>query len=475
MEPVKEENNDFEKKILEIIDKIKKYAALKEYEIVAKFVQDLNNEVHYLDDLVIQSNLCIKEGVLEILVDAIDYFYNFKLDKSINNFYVLGQLISFLSDLSDQTAVAKRKIHEKGGIINLVKYLTDDKIDVSCQKLCSNEQEDWKIKYNDEISMLYTSIFNAIYNTCRIADEYKNDFETMNITNAIRTFMNQKKYVKNIDEINVDATLTLAYVMTDKEIEKLDNIDNLISLLIEDYIKRCANQLLNNPNEIQRREMCLDENEDANFEIIDIFDGKFYWNLKEIIEALYRLAVNDQMKYAIYETKNGKEPLKTILKLGNEAEKALIMKLLYQLCFDKNVADLLKNDEILSYIKEISDDDNVKNKRLKHHTKGLIWLIEGKSQSRSVSPVQIDQDNNDDGHIMISYNSRSRDLCLKIKEELEKRNFKVWIDVEKIHGATLDSMADAIEKSKCVLVCVTEKYKLSTNCRLVSYFILRIL
>ena len=66
---------------------------------------------------------------------------------------------------------------------------------------------------------------------------------------------------------------------------------------------------------------------------------------------------------------------------------------------------------------------------------------------------------------MISYNRDSREVCLKIKEELEKSNFKVWIDVEEIHGSSLESMAKAIENSSCVLICMSEKYKMSSNCR----------
>lgn len=57
------------------------------------------------------------------------------------------------------------------------------------------------------------------------------------------------------------------------------------------------------------------------------------------------------------------------------------------------------------------------------------------------------------GHIMISYNSKSRDLCLQIKKFLEALNYKVWIDVENISGSSLESMANAIENSICVLIC----------------------
>jgi male-specific lethal 1 len=74
-------------------------------------------------------------------------------------------------------------------------------------------------------------------------------------------------------------------------------------------------------------------------------------------------------------------------------------------------------------------------------------------------------DENIGKHIMISYNRESRDLCLKIKSELESQNLKVWIDTESISGSSLESMALAIENSFCVLMCMTEKYKQSPNCR----------
>lgn len=70
-------------------------------------------------------------------------------------------------------------------------------------------------------------------------------------------------------------------------------------------------------------------------------------------------------------------------------------------------------------------------------------------------------------HIMISYNSQSRSDCLKIKAELEQLGYSVWIDIENISGSSLEAMAKAIENSQCVLMCMSEKYKQSPNCRAV--------
>ena len=39
------------------------------------------------------------------------------------------------------------------------------------------------------------------------------------------------------------------------------------------------------------------------------------------------------------------------------------------------------------------------------------------------------------------------------------------MDLEQIGGSTLDAMAKAVENSSVVLVCVSERYKESPNCR----------
>jgi male-specific lethal 1 len=75
---------------------------------------------------------------------------------------------------------------------------------------------------------------------------------------------------------------------------------------------------------------------------------------------------------------------------------------------------------------------------------------------------------------MISYNSGSRDLCIKIKNELEKLNLKVWIDINEIHNSSIESMSLAVEQAACVLMCVTEKYKQSINCQAEAQYAFRL-
>jgi hypothetical protein len=45
-------------------------------------------------------------------------------------------------------------------------------------------------------------------------------------------------------------------------------------------------------------------------------------------------------------------------------------------------------------------------------------------------------------------------------------HYNVWLDVDNINGGVLNSMADAVENSSIVLICMNEQYKQSYYCRL---------
>ena len=104
---------------------------------------------------------------------------------------------------------------------------------------------------------------------------------------------------------------------------------------------------------------------------------------------------------------------------------------------------------------------------LKSVKKEQVISVELNSRPKiHTSQMSIKEENLTTKHIMISYNSKSKETCLKIKNKLQENGFQTWIDVENICGSSLESMAKAIEESHCVLMCMTEKYKESANCRL---------
>ncbi|CAF1172180.1 unnamed protein product [Rotaria sordida] len=66
---------------------------------------------------------------------------------------------------------------------------------------------------------------------------------------------------------------------------------------------------------------------------------------------------------------------------------------------------------------------------------------------------------------MISYSHKEKVLCKQIYEELIKSGYHVWIDFDQMHGNVMDAMAQAIEQSHTIIICMSEQYRKSNYCR----------
>ncbi|CAF3990233.1 unnamed protein product [Rotaria magnacalcarata] len=61
-------------------------------------------------------------------------------------------------------------------------------------------------------------------------------------------------------------------------------------------------------------------------------------------------------------------------------------------------------------------------------------------------------------------------ICKQIYEELVKSGYRVWIDYDQIHGNVMDAMAQAIERSNIIIVCMSEQYRRSNYCRAEAHY-----
>ena len=62
-----------------------------------------------------------------------------------------------------------------------------------------------------------------------------------------------------------------------------------------------------------------------------------------------------------------------------------------------------------------------------------------------------------------SYQWDVQATVLRIAKSMRERGFRVWMDTEMMTGSTLDAMAAAVEGAHCVLICITERYKVRTR------------
>jgi hypothetical protein len=71
---------------------------------------------------------------------------------------------------------------------------------------------------------------------------------------------------------------------------------------------------------------------------------------------------------------------------------------------------------------------------------------------------------------MISYSHKDETICKQIYEELIKAGYRVWIDFDQMHGNVMDAMAQAIERSQTVIICMSEQYRRSNYCRAEAHY-----
>jgi hypothetical protein len=328
-------------------------------------------------------------------------------------------------------------MNDKSMLESLLKFITNEKHVKSI------------LKY--ESSVVGNIIFDLNW-ISKVADLHKMTWHEMD---ALKILI---ELTKIVDTWNSFVHMIIANIAFDKEIESTPEVNESIDSFVE-----LSCEAINNQNcDTGTYEFFDDENNTQHsFEIRIVTTNNVSISLTGLLLSLFRLSINDKIKSKIYTKPGFKDSLIKLINIGNDVEIQYAMQLLVQLCFDEKIKDdLAKDENFLNNVKNllIKKKEYNEYKKLIKTCEQLIWqLSEHKNKTEEI--IQSDK------HIMISYNTESRPLCLKIKDELEKSNYKVWIDINEIHGSSLDSMAKAVENAMCVLICVTEKYRQSNNCQ----------
>lgn len=65
---------------------------------------------------------------------------------------------------------------------------------------------------------------------------------------------------------------------------------------------------------------------------------------------------------------------------------------------------------------------------------------------------------------MISYCWKEKTICKQIFDRLTDKGYRVWFDEKNMHGNSVKAMANAIEASKCIILCMSTNYQRSNAC-----------
>ena len=185
---------------------------------------------------------------------------------------------------------------------------------------------------------------------------------------------------------------------------------------------------------------------------------KFHgFSAKELAEGLARLAVNDANKKVLGE-KGAISVLVALIETSNDdSEKASATKALWMLAFDESNKKLIEKEN--GALATLSNLQRSKDPNVQKAAEGALWELGNKTTTAN-------NDNEASGnHVMISYQWENQKVLIKVKNKLQAFGYRVWMDVEKMGGSTIEAMARAVENASVVLICMSQKYKQSPNCR----------
>jgi hypothetical protein len=134
--------------------------------------------------------------------------------------------------------------------------------------------------------------------------------------------------------------------------------------------------------------------------------------------------------------------------------------------------------EFDSILKQLADKDlskisNKENQTIYMHIKNAIerltWNLTDKAYKKSLSQVM----HQNVGHVLISFALSNRDACLEIKHKLELKNIKVLMGINDSDSKSwsIQKMRDNVDKSACVVICLTERYRQCNDCQLEANYV----
>ncbi|XP_067030746.1 uncharacterized protein [Acropora muricata] len=324
----------------------------------------------------------------------------------------ISAAISSFSDLHDQFCDA---CGEAGLVKECVKLLRSLKIGTH------DFSDVWAIREGPEGSLGF-EVLGVLHNLSKSINN-KKYFDSCGAVETLVSF-----YSTEFPTHRMTALLCLAYLVDEK--------NNHLIMATEEPIKDILKLLEKACNSADRRYL--------GFSAAEIADGLSY------------VATNDGNKKMIGQL-GGISVLAAMLKDETDLrERLAAVEALYMLSFDEDNKVVMKDDnDIMGLLHCLLDSDD---EEIQLASAGVVWEIAGKEKHKTKS-------SDSEEHIMISYQWDCQKTMLLVKKELECKGFRVWMDVDKMKGDTLETMARAVEKSSVILIAMSREYQSSPNCR----------
>ncbi|XP_078616213.1 uncharacterized protein LOC144884636 [Branchiostoma floridae x Branchiostoma japonicum] len=286
--------------------------------------------------------------------------------------------------------------------------------------------------------LIVTSAIATLYNMSKVAGN--------------RAFFTDAKAIESlIPYLQVDsvllktyATLTLTYVI-DEEYMRFVTDPSVVAFIIDVFTSAV-------------------DDEKKSYTVDNVT-----YTADELAMGIERLAVNDTPDDNNKLTLVAEGVLPPLFKLmteGDEEEQLHAIRAVSQLAFHPD-----NKEKIRPAIPQLQEFKSNGNPDIAAAASGALWQLQD-AESRQQKDVASDDGDTADRkngsnvrHVMLSYQWDNQKTVKKIKTSLEAKGYKVWMDIDRMGGSTLEAMAKAVEGAAVVLVCMSRKYKESANCR----------
>ena len=143
------------------------------------------------------------------------------------------------------------------------------------------------------------------------------------------------------------------------------------------------------------------------------------------------------------------------------------LEILVGLSFDEETCESLKQKEnFVNYLRNLAENCSAEKLSLKRAAERLLWKLEKEevAVAQPIVPTSFKYD------LMISYSHRDDQICFRIHDQLVNDGFRVWIDRDCLRGSLMVGIANAIENSEYVLICMSNTYKQSVYCQSEAHY-----
>ncbi|UJR21724.1 hypothetical protein I4U23_024801 [Adineta vaga] len=268
-----------------------------------------------------------------------------------------------------------------------------------------------------------------------------------------------------------DIYAILALTTSEKDINEMQNPSLLLSPVVRSLKEAVFNYKSDDQTQVLQFLNTLKglvQHEQIKEEILkkDIFSSLLEWTknftgdiLTVLLETIWALSFSHSGTLELRKHPEFLEKIQTIAQSASseelkKASEGLVWKLVQEPAF------LEKAEQ-----KRKEQNENMVEEDIE--TTEVVIGPDGKEQivkkTRRVSIAPAEQTFQYD--MMISYCHADKDLIYKIHKFLLDQGFKIWIDLNNMFGPAMSAMAEAVENSEFVLICMSDSYKQSTYCQ----------